>query len=172
MLHSIPQSIVEGGAILAPGVFVDHFSGPPNQRAVDRSAGQRTFFSFGDSNAVHFPSPDEERAWRHRHRIHTDRFLDRCRRDRRVYVCWYQGFERDEQRRQHHDLIESVLVPEWAVRQRAAHFFWPRRCIAYQRYTLGVARIGHTARLDSRRVWSTEANSLLRRSRGVTNAGR
>jgi pilus assembly protein Flp/PilA len=45
MLVSIPHLIVEEGAILAPGVFVDHFSGPQNRRAVDRNAGQRTFFS-------------------------------------------------------------------------------------------------------------------------------
>src|SRR4029077_12456207 len=79
------------------------------------------------SNAVHFPPTDEERAWRHRHRVHTDRFADRRRGDHRIQERRHQGFGRDEQRRQYHDLIESVLVGEWewAVRQRAAHFFCP-----------------------------------------------
>src|SRR5450631_4310989 len=34
MLDYIPHPIVEEGAISAPGVFVDHFNGPQNRRAL------------------------------------------------------------------------------------------------------------------------------------------
>ena len=104
-----------------PSVRVDRFIGPQNRGANGRNAGQRSeerSFSLEIPNAVHFSSFDEERTWRHRHRIHVDRRVDFSRRDRLPGIGRRQGDEHDEQRRERafeakagsHDFSAAVLT--------------------------------------------------------------
>src|SRR5689334_3473246 len=90
-----------------------------NDPATDRPHSPEAVrhYSLGDCHAVHFPSSDEEREGRHRHRVHADRLADRRRRDHRDGLGRHQGQRRAEQRRQHH---EVVLGREGQPRRAAA----------------------------------------------------
>src|SRR6185312_222390 len=58
------------------------------------------------SHAVHFPSSDEEREGRHRHRVHAHRLADRRRRHRRDGQRRHEGEQRAQQRREHDAVSE------------------------------------------------------------------
>ena len=77
---------MRSGTHKRPSVRVGRVIGPQNRGATGKNAGQRSeerSFSLEIPNAVHFPSSDEERKGRHRHRVHADRLADRRRCDRR-----------------------------------------------------------------------------------------
>jgi hypothetical protein len=79
-----------------------------------------TIHSFGDIYAFYFSQIDEERRWRHRHRVCADRLADLGRRHHSNGRGRRQGQQRTEQRRQRDDLSHSEIEVD-PERCRKAH---------------------------------------------------